>query len=121
MRAAGLPKVPVYANRLIFEPHGIDIAFPRRDSTCQAGNGVCKCAVARQLVGSAGAPVVLVGDGKSDFCLAGSADVVFAKGRLLDHCRRQGIAHVPFDTFADVLATVETWPRQRPRHAVSVA
>jgi 2-hydroxy-3-keto-5-methylthiopentenyl-1-phosphate phosphatase len=118
-REAALPKMPIYANRLIFEPQGIDITFPHLDSQCQAGNGVCKCAVARALSGPEGGPVVLVGDGKSDACLAASADVVFAKGRLLDHCLAQGIAHVPFETFADVLATIRTWPKHLPRQAAS--
>lgn len=119
MRDAGLPKLPVFANHLIFEPRGIDIAFPHLNPQCTAGNGVCKCAVARTLSGSTGGLVVLVGDGKSDACLAGNADVVFAKGRLLEHCREQGIAHVPFSTFADVLAVVKTWPFCQPQPAPS--
>ena len=46
MRDAGLPKLPVFANRLIFTPRGIDIDFPHLNAQCTAGNGVCKCAVA---------------------------------------------------------------------------
>jgi 2,3-diketo-5-methylthio-1-phosphopentane phosphatase len=119
MRGAGMPSLPVFANRLIFKPRGIDIEFPHLTSRCEAGNGVCKCAVARDLSGAAGGPVVLVGDGKSDACLAGSADVVFAKSRLLDHCREQGIAHIPFSTFADVLAVVKTWHIVEPQPAAA--
>jgi 2,3-diketo-5-methylthio-1-phosphopentane phosphatase len=118
-READVPRMPVYANRLIFEAQGIDIAFPYLDPRCQAGNGVCKCAVARELSGPEGGPVVLIGDGKSDACLAERAEVVFAKDRLLDHCLARGIAHVPFETFADVLATIKTWPTQRPRWSAS--
>jgi 2-hydroxy-3-keto-5-methylthiopentenyl-1-phosphate phosphatase len=114
MRDAGLPKLPVFANHLIFTPRGVDIAFPRFIPQCEAGNGVCKCAVARELSGPVGGPVVLVGDGKSDACLAASADVVFAKSRLLDYCQEQGIAHVPFTTFADVFSVVKTWPVHQP-------
>ncbi len=114
MRNAGFPKIPVVANQLIFKPRGIDIAFPHRIPECIAGNGVCKCAVARKLSGEFEGPVVLVGDGNSDACLAGRADVVFAKSRLLAHCKQQGIAHTPFETFADVLAVVKTWPVPEP-------
>lgn len=117
MRNSGLPKLPVFANHLVFEPRSIDITFPHLLPQCEAGNGVCKCAVARDLSGPGGGPVVLIGDGKSDACLAGSADLVFAKSRLLDHCREQGIAHVPFSTFADVLAVVKTWPTTQPEPA----
>ena len=114
MRNAGFPKIPVIANKLIFRPRGINIAFPHLTPTCTAGNGVCKCAVARKLSGAAAGPVVLVGDGQSDACLAGNADVVFAKSRLLAHCRQRGITHTPFTTFSDVLAVVKTWPVPEP-------
>jgi len=38
---------------------------------------------------------------------------------LAEHCLARGIAHVPFETFADVLATIKTWPTQRPRWSAS--
>jgi 2-hydroxy-3-keto-5-methylthiopentenyl-1-phosphate phosphatase len=113
MRDAGLPKLPVYANHLIFTPRGVDIGFPHLTAQCKAGNGVC------ELSSTVGGPVVLVGDGISDACLAGSADVVFAKSRLLDYCRAQGIAHIPFTTFDDVLAIVMTWHVSQPQPAAS--
>ncbi|MCX7150090.1 MAG: hypothetical protein NTY05_11890, partial [Rhodocyclales bacterium] len=121
MRKAGLPNIPVFANRLDFVPNGIDISFPHLDSHCTVGNGVCKCAVARDLALPVGGPVVLVGDGKSDACLAHRADVVFAKKSLLRYCEEQGIAHIPFDSFADVLAVVEKWGAHPPRKLSLVA
>lgn len=33
----------------------------------------------------------MVGDGRSDFCVAGQVDHVLAKGELIDECRRQGL------------------------------
>jgi len=118
---AGLPEIPAYANRLHFVPEGIDISFPHIKLQCNAGNGVCKCAVARDLSGAQGGPVVLVGDGKSDACLARIADVVFAKSALLRYCQEQCIAHIPFDTFDDVLATVRTWNTPLPQQTVNLA
>lgn len=112
---AGLPNIPVFANRLDFVSEGIDIAFSHLDAHCAAGNGVCKCAVARDLAQPLGGPLVLVGDGKSDICLAQRADVVFAKKSLLGYCVQQGIPHFPFDDFTDVLAVVETWGAHPPR------
>jgi 2-hydroxy-3-keto-5-methylthiopentenyl-1-phosphate phosphatase len=120
-RNAGFPKLPVYANKLIFTPRGIDIDFPHLTPECATGQGVCKCAVARSLSSPAGGPIVLVGDGKSDACLAGKADVVFAKSRLLSHCQAAGIDHVPFHSFADVLASVKNWRVLPPRESVSIA
>ncbi len=39
------------------------------------------------------AATLLIGDGQSDFCLAGTADYVFAKDQLIEHCRINGIPH----------------------------
>src|SRR5690606_23785764 len=69
MKNAGLPELPVYANKLHFVPQGIDISWPHRNADCRGGNGTCKCAVASDLAGGK-RTVVLVGDGKSDACLA---------------------------------------------------
>lgn len=117
LRQAGLDGIPVFANRLDFVGEDrVALAFPHRDAACAGGNGVCKCAVASQLAAQQGGPVVLVGDGKSDACLAAHADIVFAKSSLLRHCESRGIAHTPFETFADVLHAVESWnlePRRR--------
>lgn len=113
---AGLPYIPVFANRLHFVPNGIDISFPHLDADCDAGNGVCKCAVARDLAQPLGGLMVLVGDGKSDACLAHRADVVFAKKSLLAYCVENGIAHIPFDNFDDVLNVVKTWASHPPRN-----
>lgn len=116
-RNAALPELPIYANRLHFVPEGIDITFPHRQPDCAGGNGVCKCAVARDLAQGADGPVVLIGDGKSDACLARSADVVFAKGSLTRYCEQENIAHHRFQTFADVLAVVKQWPLEMAHHS----
>jgi 2,3-diketo-5-methylthio-1-phosphopentane phosphatase len=112
LRVAGWPSLPVFANTLAVTEDGLAIGWPHRRADCAGGNGVCKCAVAREQ-SAPGEPVVLVGDGRSDVCLARHADVVFAKGSLAEHCARHGIAHHPFETFADVLAEVERWPQGR--------
>jgi 2-hydroxy-3-keto-5-methylthiopentenyl-1-phosphate phosphatase len=109
LRNVGLTELPVHANRLHFVPGGIDISFPHIDPSCDSGNGVCKCAVARDLAAEVGGPFILVGDGKSDACLAGRADLVFAKSGLAGHCERAGIPFRRFQTFADVLAVVRGW------------
>ncbi len=113
IKNAELPEVPVYANKLHFVPDGIDISWPHKNAACVGGNGVCKCAVARDLSGS-DKRVILVGDGKSDECLARQADVVFAKGSLIKFCEKNDIPHYKFQTFADVLAKVRAWPYKVP-------
>ena len=115
MRNAAMPDIPVYANHLHFTPSGLDISFPNKVEGCAGGNGTCKCAIAQNLALDANGPVVLIGDGKSDACLAGRADIVFAKGSLIKHCEKNAIQHHKFQTFADVLAKVKTWPQNVPQ------
>ncbi len=106
---ADIPAMPIYANKLTFKPNGVSISYPYRNPDCKAGNGVCKCQIAEQLSADVGGPVVLIGDGKSDYCLAKHADIVFAKGKLITHCEQESIPFRRFQTFAEVLEVVKGW------------
>lgn len=101
--------IPLYANRLAFRHRGLGISFPHADAACAVGSGVCKCAVARSLDAGRGLPMILIGDGRSDLCIARSADYVFAKGTLRRFCEAENINHSPFETFGDVLTVVRRW------------
>ncbi|MGZ4808962.1 MAG: HAD-IB family phosphatase [Thermoanaerobaculia bacterium] len=101
--------IPVYANRLGFRPGGLGISFPYRDPACAVGSGVCKCAIARSVDAGRGLSTILIGDGRSDLCLARSADLVFAKGSLRRYCEAENIPHLPFETFGDVLTIIRGW------------
>jgi len=101
--------LPITANRL--EPvaaRGWRLDFPNASATCSAASGTCKCARAARFQHSLSATrrkyVLMIGDGASDFCVAGAADFVFAKGKLIDYCRDNKIAHAPITGFADALA-----------------
>ena len=113
-RNAGWPEIPVYSNHLNFIPQGISISYPLRKNDCAGGNGMCKCAVAKSLAVNAMGPIVLIGDGKSDACISGMADIVFAKGSLIKHCEKKNIKHYKFQTFADVLAIIKQWTIEQP-------
>jgi 2-hydroxy-3-keto-5-methylthiopentenyl-1-phosphate phosphatase len=54
-----------------------------------------------------GRRVVAVGDGNADRCMAGVADVLFARGRLLEWCGRKGVPCEPFETLDFVADLVE--------------
>jgi len=101
--------IPIYANRMRFRGNGLSIEFPHGDAACSVGSGVCKCAVARSVNAGRGLETILIGDGRSDRCLARSADVVFAKGALRKFCEEESIVHSPFETFGDVLSVVRRW------------
>ncbi len=88
---------PVRANHL--EKIGHDrwrLTFPYAAEGCASGN--CKC----RAPSNAGTYRILIGDGRSDFCAASTVDLCLAKGKLIDHCRAEGIPHVAFRDFHDV-------------------
>ncbi|WP_425104621.1 HAD-IB family phosphatase [Ancylobacter sp.] len=89
--------VPVIANRLVCLPDGRwSLDFPNAAPYCEAGT--CKCLSAS----SGGGPTILVGDGRSDFCVAEAASVVFAKAKLAEHCRLNGIPFLPLPNLGAV-------------------
>ena len=114
-RLAG-PAVPVYANHLEFRPRGLALSFPLTDPSCTVRSGVCKCSVARGVDAGRGLTTVLIGDGRSDQCIASQVHYVFAKGSLITYCQERKIPYTPFSSFADVLNTIREWdviPYQR--------
>ena len=93
--------LPVTSNRLVEEGNGRWRAvFSNRGEQCPSGT--CKCAAV-----PADRRVVLVGDGRSDFCLARRADFVLAKGELAAFCAVEGIPHQAISGFADALPLLE--------------
>lgn len=111
-RQYNFPEVTTYANGLTYKKRGIKITFPLKDEECKNGNGVCKCAVANYNASKVGGPIILVGDGKSDACIALHADIVFAKHSLTKHCEKHGLKYYAYETFADVLKIVKGWVKE---------
>lgn len=89
---------PRFSNTLRFS--GADrwrLLSPHAQPACRSRAGTCKCALA-----DAGGAIV-IGDGKSDFCVAESARHVYAKGRLAQHCRERGISHTEISCLGEVV------------------
>ena len=106
LETAGLD-LPFAANRL--EPVGDGrwrLKFPFRRFDCATRMGNCKCSHQR---GQASARQVMVGDGRSDFCIAERCDFVLAKGRLAEHCVAKGLDHAPMASFADATPVLAEW------------
>lgn len=103
--------VPYFANHLQWR--GDDrwrLTFPHARSDCAALSGNCKCSF------SEGRPSelnILVGDGRSDFCLAERADLVLAKSSLLKHCRNAGLPHIAFEDFDEATHQLAGWLEER--------
>ena len=109
LRNIGLSNIGVYANHLEFPAGGLELSFPLANDNCTQQSGVCKCNVMRDVSAGAGEPSILIGDGRSDFCIARSVDYVFAKGALREYCEIEGIPHKPTESFYDVLTEVKKW------------
>jgi 2-hydroxy-3-keto-5-methylthiopentenyl-1-phosphate phosphatase len=103
---AGLAYLPVRANQLI--PRGLrryTLAHPHQRQDCETGAGTCKCAQAG--AGGGSDYTILIGDGRSDFCLSHRAGAVFAKKGLLNYTAGHGIPALEYSSFADVQTVLE--------------
>jgi 2-hydroxy-3-keto-5-methylthiopentenyl-1-phosphate phosphatase len=99
--------LPYFANHLQWR--GGDrwrLTFPHAKGTCATLAGNCKCSRVEE---QPRLLTIMVGDGRSDFCVAGRADLVLAKGSLLKHCRANDLPHYEFDTFEEATALLARW------------
>ena len=96
--AAGID-LPCVANQLVWQGGDRWAArFPHRRADCKFQMGNCKCAHRRR---PCTAVNVMVGDGRSDFCIAERCQLVIAKGSLLRRCREQQLPHLAMTGFGD--------------------
>jgi len=104
LKRHGLMDIEVFSNHLVYNGDKTwQLKFPYKNLACPAGH--CKCRRYDSLPHSG--YTVYIGDGASDFCPAGKADLVLAKGRLAEYCRQKQIDHINISSFADVMAL---WP-----------
>lgn len=105
---AGL-ELPLVANAMALNEDGRwQASFPYQRRDCAMGLGNCKCS---HMAGAAKSrPLkVMVGDGRSDFCIAEKCDLVLAKGRLAQRCQERGVPHIAITGFADALEALSAW------------
>lgn len=99
----GITDMPIRANRLIQTgARTWQLESPYASETCKVDSGMCKCACAAREQQN-NRRTLLIGDGASDFCAAGQVDFVFAKYRLNEYCRKQGLHHISILSFADAI------------------
>ena len=103
LRRHGLLHLPVFSNHLRWIESGRPtLSFPFAEKECKSGAGTCKCALTLPADPQASWPVY-IGDGRSDQCVSGKMQTVFAKGTLRDWCERTGIPCIPFETLDEVV------------------
>ncbi|NPU85677.1 MAG: MtnX-like HAD-IB family phosphatase [Syntrophaceae bacterium] len=109
LRKHGLEDIPIHANRTLFragKPPSIE--FPWASEDC-GRCGTCKRGILRSRRGRYDV-IVYVGNGHSDVCPSAEADLVFAKGVLLQICQERHRSCVPFENFSDVLDFLNSNP-----------
>lgn len=97
--------VGYYSNHLHFEDNGYILGFPYQEKEC-GKCGTCKTNILNKLKGNS-RQVIYIGDGHSDKCPVEYADAVFAKGELLEYCRKQGIPALEYSNFKDILVQLK--------------
>ena len=101
----GVPSIPVSTNLTVFGGVHPRLEFPNGHPDCFVC-GTCK----RQRVlayQESGRAVVFVGDGESDRYAVSYAAIVFAKHRLIDFCRDQGLPFTQWQDFSEIEAWLE--------------
>jgi 2-hydroxy-3-keto-5-methylthiopentenyl-1-phosphate phosphatase len=106
LRNAGVD-IPFKANHLEYiGDKRWRVTFPNARDSCAELAGNCKCSFTEHLPTTM---KIVIGDGRSDFCVAQRADLVFAKASLLDLCRDNAMVHFPFDNFHEVTEKLGSW------------
>ena len=97
----GIDSLPTVANHLNqVDARSWNLTSPYSVAGCRSGT--CKCARV-DVAKARGGKTLLIGDGASDFCAADRVDFVFAKNRLIEHCRAAGIPYVPIASFDEAI------------------
>ena len=106
---AGLAHLPVHSNMAEFSTDGARLSWSDRGDRCTHCDRPCKRALVAALRDAETDAVVLIGDGISDRCAAGVADLVFARAHLAEFLTDDGIPFEPFEDFHTVRRRVESW------------
>lgn len=97
-----------YCNKLIVhDDNSLSCEFPYSDEHCNW------CGVSKRniLINNTndleGEISVFIGDGVTDFCVSGFADVVFAKDKLASYCWKNNITYFEYKNFLDITNKLE--------------
>jgi 2-hydroxy-3-keto-5-methylthiopentenyl-1-phosphate phosphatase len=106
----GLGHLEVVSNEAIFSEDGCTLVFSDdRGEICELCDRRCKRHALR--VRHEGERIVFVGDGISDRCVSGMADLVFARAFLAEWLDERGEPYVPFEDFHQVIEVVRAFER----------
>ena len=107
-RRNDLPPVQVFASMLEGERPPYRLVLDPALGDCPiCGPGACKGALARSLR-RPGDVLAVFGDARSDLCMAREADQVFARGKLVALCEREGLPYHALSDYRDALTELRS-------------
>lgn len=107
LKKHGIIDAKVFSNKLEFKDGNFYTYFPNTNNSCKRKSGVCKCHIVEKIRKSntiVTNQVLYAGDGLSDFCVSGKVDFLFAKGSLLEYCKKNIPNNhlIGFDSFEEI-------------------
>ena len=101
LESKGFADIEYYSNVVAFgDGDTVAITHPQMNELC-GRCGTCKNAIL-QSFRLRYEQIIYIGDGHSDVCPSRSADLVFARGVLLEKCKQENIPCIPFDDFKTI-------------------
>jgi 2-hydroxy-3-keto-5-methylthiopentenyl-1-phosphate phosphatase len=98
-----IPKHDIYCNASDFSGKQIRILWPFScDTQCSNDCGMCKPSILRSLSTNDSMNIV-IGDSITDLAIAKMAELVIARGFLLQKCKEQSLPYKEFNSFFDVM------------------
>jgi len=101
----GIEGLEIASHEARFSPEGCRLVWADRGERCELCGRRCKRHDLRRRM--SGEPLVYIGDGVSDRCAAGMADLVFARADLARDLTVDGLAFVGFEDFVEVRERLE--------------
>ena len=98
LRHNGIGRVKVFANEVKFQKDRLIPSFPFFSQECSR----CAHCKKKHLLEYPNQATIYVGDGLSDICPALCADLVFAKGSLLEYLRKNDRSCIKFKNMEDI-------------------
>jgi 2-hydroxy-3-keto-5-methylthiopentenyl-1-phosphate phosphatase len=98
-----IPKHDIYCNASDFSGKQIRILWPFScDTQCSNDCGMCKPSILRSISTNDSMNIV-IGDSITDLAIAKRAELVIARGFLLQKCKEQSLPYKEFNSFFDVM------------------
>jgi len=114
-----LAHLPIFANHLVQRgQRQWRLESPWYNTACVKASANCKCQLLNKE--QQHQQVLYIGDGNSDFCVSGKANMVLAKSRLIEYCQQQGIAHQRIDHFQDAIDLLHAVKKQHVKDQLAI-